>query len=195
MTDRAPKDIPVLLRGPLVRAFLAGEKTVTRRTDLNKWRKAKPGDRIWFKETWARVPVTAFRMSAGVEQITDPNDPDMCSIYRAGWERSVSWKWRPSIFMPKWAARCWAVIEDIREERLQDITGSQIRAEGAVLRGHDDWVLGYCPVSVFDEKLYPDLISLWVAGWDSINGSKPGLAWADNPTVARIQFRRIGVPA
>lgn len=36
------KHIPVLLKGPLVRQFLAGRKTVTRRTDLAKWRKAKP---------------------------------------------------------------------------------------------------------------------------------------------------------
>jgi hypothetical protein len=81
--------------------------------------------------------------------------------------------------MPKWAARCWAVIESVREERLQDITPVEVRREGVSVEAETrgaEWTL------LHDE---------WVRLWDSINGSKPGLSWADNPTVARIQFRRI----
>ena len=39
-------------------------------------------------------------------------------------------KWRPSIYMPKEAARIWLKVKDVRVERLQDITEEQVDAEG-----------------------------------------------------------------
>lgn len=38
--------------------------------------------------------------------------------------------WRPSIHMPKEAARIWLEVTDVRVERLQDITNDQILKEG-----------------------------------------------------------------
>lgn len=38
--------------------------------------------------------------------------------------------WRPSIHMPKGAARIWLKVTDVREERLQDIDDDGILAEG-----------------------------------------------------------------
>jgi hypothetical protein len=180
-----PKQHPLLLRGPLVREFLAGRKTITRRTDLKKWRRAKPGDLIWFRETWAPHPV-------------DGGDPPQFVIYRAdmkmgdcghfppkvtsdpGWQIK---RWRPSLFMPKWAARCWAEIEEIREEPLQQITVEDAYREGVAdcdEFGHDDCFYGGSGHRCSFSRL-----------WDTINGKKPGMSWAENPTVARIQFRRI----
>lgn len=184
--NREPKDIGVLLSAPLVRAFLEGRKTVTRRLQLDKWRKAQPGDRIWFRETHANIahaghaPVYVYRADGDTDEVASLPDPS---------------RWTPSLLMPKTAARCWAVIEDIREEPLQDImaTGKEVLAEGVVLRAHHDPLLGKCPISAFDGRCYPDLVSLWANGWNSIN-KKPGTTWADNPTVARIQFRRIEAP-
>jgi len=38
--------------------------------------------------------------------------------------------WRPSIHMPKEAARIWLKVTDVRVERLQDISGEEILKEG-----------------------------------------------------------------
>jgi hypothetical protein len=152
-----PKEFGVLLKGPLVRRFLAGQKTVTRRTDLTRWRKAKPGDLIWFRETHCNIAVEGY---------------SPVYLYRADGDDKPDWmKWTPSLLMKKSAARCWAEIEDIREEKLQDITEQDAAAEGAFFV--DDPIHGFRAL------------------WDSINGKKPGLSWDDNPTVARVQFRRI----
>lgn len=45
-----------------------------------------------------------------------------------GW--NYSWVKRPSIHMPKEAARIWLKVTDVRVERLQDITIEGIREEG-----------------------------------------------------------------
>jgi hypothetical protein len=188
----APKEIGVLLKGPLVRKFLAGEKTVTRRADLAKWRKAKPRDLIWFRETCCNIALNGYRP---------------VYIYRAdGDDKPPYLKWIPSIHMPKAAARCWAEIEDIREERLQDISEEDARAEGVAPIELPDGVRsvpvccgrtlpsGECcgDPEPYPEQCYmPSFVAGFAEIWNSINGKKPGLSWYDNPTVARIQFRRI----
>lgn len=39
-------------------------------------------------------------------------------------------EWKPSLFMPKVAARIWLKVTDVRVERLQEITSEQICREG-----------------------------------------------------------------
>ena len=52
-------------------------------------------------------------------------------IYRAGCEHIPAHKWKPSIHMPKFAARIWLrVTDDSRPERLQDISEEDARREG-----------------------------------------------------------------
>lgn len=191
---REPKDIPLLLRGPLVRAFLAGQKTVTRRTDLDKWRKAKPGDRIWFKETTVDVETHGYTAPKGKCVFAESDTGRDCLSYGLGPQddfadvESEEIKLRPSIYMRKEWARCWAVIEDLREERLQDITEEDVSAEGVTLSDFECGYAGKCNSSRCPRhNARPAFAELW----DSINGKKPGLSWSDNPTVARIQFRRV----
>ena len=43
--------------------------------------------------------------------------------------------WKPSIHMPKEAARIWLKVTDVRAERLQEIT-----AESALLEGTDKYI-------------------------------------------------------
>lgn len=96
---------------------------------------------------------------------------------------------RPGRFMPRWASRILLEVVSVRAEQLQDITAADILAEGAVERSHTDPNLGKCPVSAFSGVMHPDLMSLWRAGWDSINGKRA--AWASNPWVWRVAFRRV----
>lgn len=96
--------------------------------------------------------------------------------------------WRPSIYMPRWASRITLEVTGVRVERLQDISPKDILAEGVVERSHQDPLLGKCPISAFDGKLYPDLRSLWAAGWDAINGKRA--PWLSNPWVWVVSFAR-----
>ncbi len=88
----------------------------------------QPGDLLYCKETWCRFPCNA------------PDGMGENVYYKAhyGNENSLSQeimarnkvKWRPSIYMPKWAARLWLRITDIRVERVQDISTGDAEAEG-----------------------------------------------------------------
>lgn len=52
-------------------------------------------------------------------------------IHKAGYENDEGMKWRPSIHMPKEAARIFLKVTSIRAERIQDITEEDAINEGA----------------------------------------------------------------
>lgn len=90
--------------------------------------------------------------------------------------RNGSIKWHPSIFLPRWAARIFLEITDIRVERLRDISPEDCLAEGiiggAILGGG-----GRCELTGKYEEL-----------WESINGKH---SWSRNPYVWCITFRKV----
>jgi hypothetical protein len=143
------------------------------------------GDRLWVKET--------FDWCGGQQTTTSKDGTDTKRIwlrfYRADNTVPASGKWTSPLFMPRWLSRLTLEITDVRVQRIQEISAKDILAEGAVDRPHHDEHLGKCPVSAFDGCCYPDLKSLWAAGWDSINGKKH--PWKDNPWVWAISFRRV----
>lgn len=86
------------------------------------------------------------------------------------------WYNRSPMFMEEKDARHFCNINDVRPERLQDITIQDIVQEGiSPCSDSLNWV----------DTTRNHFISLW----DSINGKKKGYAWKDNPWVWRYEFQ------
>lgn len=96
--------------------------------------------------------------------------------------------WKPSIHMPKEAARIWLKVTDVRVERLQDITDEQAKAEGA------NWKNG--KNVGFEEKMRRTAVERFAEIWDyTIKKSDLGLyGWDANPWVWVIAFERCEKP-
>jgi hypothetical protein len=101
-------------------------------------------------------------------------------------------KWRPSIFMPRWASRITLEITNVRVQRLQEISESDAKAEGIIWRGgfepygfthRADSDPRYGAIEHFDmaREAYRKL-------WDSINGPR---SWDSNPWVYAVSFKII----
>lgn len=143
------------------------------------------GQRLWGRESGYLPPLVTGKMlrdgadtwpqymySADIESKDNPK----CELE---WLRTMKWKPRPSIYMPRWASRITLEIEDVRVERLQDITEEDAVSEGAAFCNHG---------VEHDGRHY---LCSFRALWDSTNAKRPGCAWADNPWVWVIAFRRI----
>lgn len=213
------KEHPVLMSNPMVRAILEGRKTMTRRVIKNglpigaKWWKIddcgdgnellyrmvdsfnvrthckcpyKIGNQLWLKETWQLAEWYSDHWEPAA--LKDNNCHTTFKKYKAD-EEIENLKWRPSIFMPRWASRITLEITGVRVERVQDITESEAFKEGAQYHdglgvGHNGWrhdTEGF---------VYNNARSSFVALWDSIN-SKRGFGWDANPWVFVIEFKVI----
>jgi hypothetical protein len=137
----------------------------------------KVGDMLWMRETW--------RTHEKYNDLAPRNLPEDAPIqYKADLSLTgsvgVYAKWRPSIFMPKWASSITLQINDVKVERLQDITLDGILAEG-------------CPIEHRPEKCngMGHAVYGWFEYlWDSIN-KKRGYGWGTNPWVWAIKFSLI----
>lgn len=197
MTER-----PILFSGPMVRALLAGTKTQTRRClytmrkfsstacihrdylpprelppvghcwALSNWRRAKPGDRLWVRETWGTCEIFDDVAPRDLPSFAPVKYYADGKIVGATAGYGLMLKARPSIHMPRRLSRILLEIVDVRVERLQDISDGDAMREGADQIGDNDGAFraGY-------ERL-----------WESING--PG-SWAENPWVWCLTFKRV----
>lgn len=130
------------------------------------------GDRLYVRETWCKT--------------IDHDEPTPGYLYKAEEDpdgKHSGYKWKPSIHMPKKAARIWLEITDVRIERIMDISGEDCEKEGT-------------PVPI-DLQHYIDaagaskamcLIMCFQDLWDSINGEGATLK---NPWVWVIEFKKI----
>ena len=150
---------------------------------INEMRKPRfsVGDILYVRETWARVPTTAYIHSDGVV-MTDAGNYESY-IYRAGWERSNPKPWKPSLFMPRDAARLFLRVTAVRPERVQDITEEDAKAEGVpkgyIVQGkYSTWTKGSTHKTSFEHL------------WDSLN-AKRGYGWEANPWVWVYAFEKI----
>jgi hypothetical protein len=158
----------------------------------------KPGDHLWVRETfrcngWATDVATIFYRASERNSYTE-----MCEQFPVDGKKPlpVDSKWRPSIFMPRWASRITLEITDIRVERLQDISEIDAKSEGVSINcskqnhwscdDHSGEWIRY-PFSYDNEPAYSAKES-FQSLWKSINGAG---SWDANPWVWVIEFKRI----
>jgi hypothetical protein len=180
---------PILFSGEMVRAILEGQKTMTRRVIknyldnrglrwINGWEDwhgcpvkcpyGRPGDSLWVREVFS-----CFN-SGG------PDSIHASYVYRATEPDTNSWRWKPSIHMPRCASRLILEITDVWAERLQEITAKDAIAEG--MRSY--------PGITYQHLNETEPINDFKRLWDSLN-LKRGYGWGVNPFVWVISFRRI----
>jgi hypothetical protein len=139
------------------------------------------GDTLWVRETWT-TEYDGIHDDNGYGRYVYKVDGKTLDIYEGSSNR-----WRPSIHMPRAAARLFLKVTDIRCERLQNITENETKAEG--IKG--------IPRS---RELYPtdDYIYPFKTLWDSIYapkgygyGNEHTYGWLENPWVWVIEFERM----
>lgn len=139
----------------------------------------KVGDILWVRETFAKVAHSSYRQSNGVLQM--PIDEHYVAVFKAGWDRCYP-HWKPSIHMPKVAARVWLQITDVRVEQLQIISDSDALQEGIARIPYTSkkpsGQLG-CYVCYLDkDNCWTKPVDSFRSLWDSINGKRKGVQHA-----------------
>ena len=141
---------PILFNTEMVRAILDGRKSCTRRivkhdveVILNSpyYKKHpdvadkqiisklcmppyQPGDILYVRETWCKydddhiIDGRKYAYKADASPISEEA------------RKKFGYRWRPSIHMPKEAARIWLKVTDVRVERLQDMDKMDAVKEG-----------------------------------------------------------------
>lgn len=153
-------------------------------------------DILYVRETWQcwrahRYEATAdIRFRAGGDDVRlQFANGNTDSINRLDYDTFVhKWfshngEWKPSLFMPKEAARIWLKVTDVRVERLRDITPEQIGREGVEVE--------YPHVLNGEEKRYA-FSTLWNSTIKKSNLNRYG--WDANPWVWVIEFERCEKP-
>lgn len=191
---------PILMNTDMVRAILEGRKTVTRRVikpqpvlDGHFWRLGgagwgdnissfhpvpchslynrapyHPGDTLWVRETWCESLGQAgkyfYRAYAGPR--------DEMKEYAHSFN-----KWRPSIHMPREAARIFLRVTGVRVERLQELTLKDAEMEGIDPR----------------EPMFTKFVEIWnnTVQRHPNKFKRYPYYWEDNPWVWVISFERI----
>lgn len=205
--------LPILFNTEMVRAILDGRKTVTRRLikyddailnspyhkehpeveDKQIIRKLcmppyHPGDILYIRETWHKYKKRVgngegchiaefYGYKASIANSEDANEP-----------------WKPSIHMPKEAARIWLKVKDVRVERLQEIPH-----DGALKEGIH---FCECPEG-FTWKAETDMHNCYITSigamqslWNSTikKSDIDRYGWDANPWVWVISFERCEKP-
>lgn len=151
----------------------------------------QPEDILYVRETWfyehhmedrtagePDLPNGEYS-SRYIYRADDPDYPVNEGVYAYGW--------RPSIHMPKVAARIWLKVTDVRVERLQDMNLDDFLTEGVVIRQE-----------AFNdpENAYRQVRSEFIAIWDSTikKSDRDIYGWEANPWVWVIEFERCEKP-
>lgn len=96
-------------------------------------------------------------------------------------------KGRPSIHMPRWASRLTLFVEEVRVQRLQDISEDDAVAEGIIeYEPTDEDPAEFSYVEGGD--IWNNARSAYAALWDNLH-TEPGTRWDDNPWIYALTFR------
>ena len=166
-----------------------------------RWTITPRESRLWVREAWnlfdpERDGIPATRLGPRAPHVGCMNDEPIrwSACYAADGPLDHPThgqaRWKPSIHMPRWASRITLEVTGVRVERVQEISGADAVAEGVRWGGR--WSDSFSGIAARDK--YGESIDRNVAAfaglWDAINGARPGCAWADNPFVWCIAFRR-----
>jgi len=157
------------------------------------------GDRLWVRETWR--PAYDEELYCCVEYRADGKriKPENGSLTEDQGHKfaddcpddpALNAKWRPSIFMPRWASRITLEIVSVKVERVQEITEKDAIAEG-IPYARASAGTGY--YEIWDGKksiANKSAANVFAVLWDSIN-AKRGFGWGVNPWTWAITFKRI----
>lgn len=147
----------------------------------------EPGDILYVRETWQYL----YELDGNEQIIEDTGKyyyaaTDTISFNTYVDENGLKHEhvpWKPSIHMPKEAARIWLKVTDVRVERLQEITSEQISREGVEVE--------YPHVLNGEEKRYA-FSTLWNSTIKKSDIDRYG--WDANPWVWVIEFERCEKP-
>ena len=200
---------PILFNTEMVRAILDGRKTCTRRVvkptpkyfEVNEnpvyiydaepamgriYPPCQPGDVLYVRETWGIYTESWLDADYFMYKADYPanaatythQDGTICDLPR----------WRPSIHMPKEAARIWLKVTDVKVERVQEINEDEAKAEGA------NWKNGK-NVGV-EETMSRTAVERFSEIWDSTikKSDLDRYGWQANPLVWAISFERCEKP-
>lgn len=145
------------------------------------------GDILYVRETWAQCPdlfgeFPEYIYRADYAENDLRMGDDTTEVYS---DFPASVKWRPSIHMPKEAARLFLRVTDVRVERLQDIDDEGAKAEGA--NWHNGKNVG------LEEKMRRSAVERFAEIWDSTIklADLEKYGWDANPWVWVFEYERI----
>lgn len=217
--------LPILFNTEMVRAILDGRKSCTRRIckDANEY---TVPDMEFYNADRRTYAVHNFADKEHTEQLsTAERTCPICTgdilyvretwkeapkgyYYYEDWQRNDIadiTKWKPSIHMPKEAARIWLKVTDVRVERLQDIDEDGVWNEGfrftppcltrVSADGHTCDLDGPCTSHI----KYCDMTMGELFGrelWDKTikKSDLDRYGWSANPYVFVIEFERCEKP-
>lgn len=184
--------------------------------DINEARSLGPhgsqGDRLWVRETWRYhgwtedgapwIKYAADDSIRLVGRIPDEWSDRLADIWAdlsddanmAIDGRAADRKWRPSIFLPRWASRITLEVVSVRVERLQEITEEDAIAEGAQRfdnlpsthpYGQDARWSMEAPTAT--DQCLGSARMAFANLWNKLNASRA--PWLNDPWVWRVEFR------
>lgn len=142
----------------------------------------QPGDVLWVRETFIKMP----RGGRYEYKANHPAFTEEATKNKVLKEEGL--KWKPSIHMSKAAARIWLQVQEIKVERLQDITEESAVAEG-VEKNEDRGLVvykSYLATEPYHWSIRTARKSFETL-WQSINAKK--MPWESNPWVWVVKFK------
>jgi len=161
------------------------------------------GDVLWVRESWASL---RFGYDIESEYVDDWSEvepatvrsylesghaefhrPRFSIVHREVWGsddfHDRGFRWRSPVTMPRWAARIFLRVEEVRVEQVQDISEEDAQAEGV-----GPFLMGYAGVSADNMTEIESYRASFEDLWNTIHGEG---AWARNDWVFIYHFSRI----